>query len=303
MLKCIRCGSEYDISMISKRFIDKNVEKYKLCTDCRKFKKCLNCEKEFYHKQNQTCSIICAKELKEKTYLNSCGTKHNFSKKSSSRINWENNLLENEGIKNVFQRKEVKEKSKKTNKEKYGVEFISQNSFIKEIKKLKIQKKILESPNFYKDKWHETHIQFINTIGYDPRLHVFGKASKESLLILDTIYNFCIENGILEDDIYIGKNNKQEFFITENRNIYFYDFTIRSKKIIIEFHGITFHAKIKNQIWKNPFTNETAAENIEKRCKKNNAAKKQGFKILELWSDKLVEENINICKKFINKNI
>lgn len=75
------------------------------------------------------------------------------------------------------------------------------------------------------------------------------------------------------------------------------------KKIIIEFHGIAFHAKNENQIWKNPFTNETTEENIKKRNKKNNIAKKNGFRLLEIWSDDLANINIDICKKFIIKNI
>jgi len=64
-----------------------------------------------------------------------------------------------------------------------------------------------------------------------------------------------------------------------------YDFTIRSKKIIIEYHGIAFHAKEKNQNWKSIFTNETPIENIEKRNIKNALAINNGFSLLEIWSD------------------
>ena len=121
MKKCIKCGTEYDISMISKKYLDKNPEIYNLCSYCRKYKKCLNCGEEFNHKQNQTCSKECSKELKEKSWLISCGSTHNFSKNSSSRKDWEDKLLENEGITNVFQREDVKEKSKITCLDKYGV--------------------------------------------------------------------------------------------------------------------------------------------------------------------------------------
>jgi hypothetical protein len=303
MKKCVRCYVEYDINMINKKFIDKNPEIYNLCSYCRKYRKCLNCEKEFHHKQNQTCSKKCAKELKEKSWLISCGATHNFSRKSSSRKKWENDLVNNEGIINVFQREDVKEKSKKTLLRKYGVEYISRHPLIKENKKLKLEKRLIDFPNSFKEKWHELHIQFINNLGYDPRLHLFGKASKESLNVFDEIFNFCLSNGIKEEDIYIGIDGKTEYFLRNDKNIYFYDFTIKSKKIIIEFHGITFHAKNESQIWKNPFTNETKEENIQKRSIKNNLAKKNGFKLLEIWSDNLVNNNINICKKFIIENI
>ena len=98
MCVCKRCGDTYNIDNISKKYIEKDVEKYKLCSNCRKYNICKNCGDEFHHKQNKTCSIKCTKELKEKSFLLSCGTKHNFYKNSKSRIDWEKNLLENEGI-------------------------------------------------------------------------------------------------------------------------------------------------------------------------------------------------------------
>jgi very-short-patch-repair endonuclease len=50
------------------------------------------------------------------------GVAHNFSKKHPSRITWEQKLLKEEGITNVFQRDSVKEKSLNTIIEKYGSE-------------------------------------------------------------------------------------------------------------------------------------------------------------------------------------
>ena len=55
------------------------------------------------------------------TNLKNYGVGHNFSKNHPSRIKWEKNLLEEEGIINVFQRPEVKRKIAKTIIEKYGV--------------------------------------------------------------------------------------------------------------------------------------------------------------------------------------
>jgi hypothetical protein len=42
--------------------------------------------------------------------------------------------------------------------------------------------------------------------------------------------------------------------------------------------------------------------NIKKTNIKNKAALKRGFKILEIWSDIKVDENIKNCKNFINEN-
>lgn len=91
-----------------------------LCSCCRKSKgNCVVCNKLKYN-QGVTCSKKCAQELKKKSYLETCDTPHNFSKKSKSRLKWENELVTNEGIVNVFQRECVKEKIKETITKKYG---------------------------------------------------------------------------------------------------------------------------------------------------------------------------------------
>lgn len=301
-LICKRCGKEFNNNMVSEKFIEKDEERYKLCSYCRKFKMCKNCNKEFNHYQNQTCSKECAKELKEKSWMKTCGVKHNFYKNSKSRVEWENRILNNEGITNVFQRQNVKEKSKKTLIKKWGVDNISKSEFIK-YKKYKTLKNTLKiNPNMFKEKWHVSHKRFLETIGYDPRLHIFGKASQESLIIFNPLIEWCLNNKILYEDIYIGIEDKKEFFISDNNKIFFYDFTIRSKKIIIEYNGILFHAKPDSKKWNNPFTNESIIDNLNRSKIKKDTAFKNGFKILEIWSDDHPLINLELCKKFIITN-
>lgn len=301
-LICKRCYKEYNNKTISPKFLLKDLDKYNLCPYCRKFKICKNCNIEFNHYQNQTCSKKCTQELKEKSWMASCGTKHNFYKSSKSRIDWENKLLDNEGIINVFQRESVKEKSKISTMERFGVDNISRSILIKSKKMKTLENTILLNSNQIKDKWHRTHRKFLETIGYDPRLHVFGKASQESLIIFNPLISWCLENQIQYDDIYLGIENKKEYFISSDKKIFFYDFTIRSKKIIIEFNGVMFHAK-NEDIWYNPFTNESAFTNIKKHNFKKDVAIKQGFRVMEIWSDEDPIINIELCKKFIISNI
>jgi len=302
-LICKRCDKIYNNNMILIKYQLKDVEKYKLCTDCRKYRLCKNCGNEFKHHQNQTCSKKCTIELKEKSWLESCGTKHNFYKNSISRIEWENELLTKEGITNVFQRNSVKEKSKNTIVEKYGVDNVSKLSYIKDKKGETLKNTIEMNPTLFKDNWHIIHNLFLTKIGYDPRLHIFGKASQESLIIFNPLITWCLENKILYDDIYVGQNDKKEYFISSNKNIFFYDFTIKSKKIIIEFNGISFHAKEDSKEWKNPFTNESISDNLKKSKLKKDIAMKNGFKIIEIWSDEYPIINLELCKKFIIENI
>jgi hypothetical protein len=168
-----------------------------------------------------------------------------------------------------------------------------------------LEKTIKNNPKLFKEKWHINHNKFIDEIGYDPRLHLFGKASKESLKVFNPLIEWCIESGIESDDILIGVDNKSEFFLKSN-NIYFYDFTIRSKRIIIEYNGIAFHAKpsqLESNDWFSPFTRENAYDNIKRSKIKYQLAKDKGFEVFEIWSDISYLDNIELCKKFIRERI
>jgi len=136
-----------------------------------------------------------------------------------------------------------------------------------------------------------------------------GKASKESLLIFDPIITWVSEKFNIEiDEIYYGSGNSREFFIVNDGKTYLYDFTIKSLRLIIEYNGVMFHvnenwddAKKKN--WKHPFKKLTYSESIENDKNKINLAEKNGFKVLTIWSDVPIEENIDICKEFIKNEI
>ncbi len=132
----------------------------------------------------------------------------------------------------------------------------------------------------------------------------FTKASKESLTIFNPLIDKLKELNIKYEDIYIGSDNKDEYFIRDDNNIFFYDFVIRSKKIIIEYNGVLFHPKNENSKWVNPFNkNITPKEAYNKQQYKINLAKNKGFSILEIWSDDDQELNINKCLEFIKNNI
>jgi hypothetical protein len=139
--KCNNCG-----------YVFKSTKKYEnsiYCHNCRKHhKKCEICGKEIFI-QARTCSKKCAYELRKQSWIKTCGTEHNFCKNSSSRKKWEEKLLNEEGITNVWQRENVKEKSKKACLEKFGVENPSQSESIKQQKR---QTFILNYPIIRKEK-------------------------------------------------------------------------------------------------------------------------------------------------------
>ena len=128
------------------------------------------------------------------------------------------------------------------------------------------------------------------------------KASKESLKIFLPIIEILKNDYSIEDsDIFIGNNNKSEYFIREDKTIYFYDFTIKSKKLIIEYNGILFHPKDENSEWENPFNKKTAYEAYKKQREKIKIAENIGFSVLEIWSDDF--DNKQKCLDFIKNNI
>ena len=129
------------------------------------------------------------------------------------------------------------------------------------------------------------------------------KASKESLSIFNPLSDFIIDNYDIElDDIFIGTETKKEYFIKSGKDIFFYDFTIKSRKIIIEYNGILFHPKNEKSDWKNPFNPEITSETaFNKQKNKIKIAEQNGFKVLEIWSDG--NNNLDKCIEFIKNNI
>jgi len=138
--ECKNCGLTYSTY--------KNDAKYDYCCTCRKYhKNCEVCGKEIFV-QARSCSKECAYELRKASWLKSCGTIHNMCKNSTSRIKWQKEMLESEGITNIFQRDTIKEKIKKTFKERYGFEYLSQSLEIqKERIKHSLEKWVSERPN------------------------------------------------------------------------------------------------------------------------------------------------------------
>lgn len=82
-----------------------------------------------------------------------------------------------------------------------------------------------------------------------------------------------------------------------------FDFTILSKRVIIEFNGIAFHPKSPNDCkWKSIFNNETAEEAYNRDLIKLEIAKKAGFKVITIWSDTDHQTNLKHIIETYEKN-
>lgn len=123
------------------------------------------------------------------------------------------------------------------------------------------------------------------------RIVPFGKASKESLKYFMPLYKVLRRNGIRREDIYFGVNGSNEYgiFSHDGINKYrFYDFTILSKRLIIEYDGAYWHS--------------TAVADTNDKFK-DNLAKINGFKLLRISSTDDLRTNKLKIENFINENI
>ncbi|MFA5396911.1 MAG: hypothetical protein WC346_12960 [Methanogenium sp.] len=140
--------------------------------------------------------------------------------------------------------------------------------------------------------------------------------SQESLKVFIPIYDWLIERGYSETDVFIGCNEMGEFKLFEcsgkkndKNNIrkrYFYDFTIPKIHIIIEYNGCKFHPhpEMNEKDWKNWKTpyGKSADDVFSYQKNKIAIAEKSGLNVLEIWSSDSVSENIKKCKEFIIDN-
>ena len=115
---------------------------------------------------------------------------------------------------------------------------------------------------------------------------------------------FCRGKKFADNEIFFGceELSKSEYYLMAESNFYSYDFTILPLRLIIEFNGVAFHPKSPDdENWKQPFTNESAAEKFafdERKCK---FAKDMGFDVLVIWSDEKVSDNVNKIKEVLRE--
>jgi len=92
----------------------------------------------------------------------------------------------------------------------------------------------------------------------------------------------------------------KEYFIRNKSAIRFYDFTIPSLKIIIEYNGITYHPKEGQIDWKSPF-GVGYEDKLKYDREKKKMAEEEGFFVYTIWSDSnLIEELYNIIMIIID---
>jgi len=115
-----------------------------------------------------------------------------------------------------------------------------------------------------------------------------GAASKESLRVLGRIIDFLMVNNI---SFYAGIVGNKEWFIFDDNDQrpYFYDLTIPSLSIIIEYHGEAFHPNpiwdsARWGAWRAAYSGFSADEQYQIDNHKRVLAERNGWKVFEIYS-------------------
>ena len=131
-----------------------------------------------------------------------------------------------------------------------------------------------------------------------------GGASKESLSAMEPILQILKQNQLL---YYLGIQKNKEWFIYDKikERAFFYDLTIPSLSIIIEYHGEGFHANPswnldKQLLWRAPFSKISFNESLEFDLYKKHLAEDNGWRVFEIYSSQ-TKKDVEIILEYISK--
>ena len=127
---------------------------------------------------------------------------------------------------------------------------------------------------------------------------VSQRISKASLKLFIPLYKRIRKLGIAKEDIYWGISGSKEFATRFEGKNYFYDFTIKSLKIIIEFNGCYWHAR-EDLEWKRP--DITKEESLKTDSNKKSAMLDRGFNYLTVWEDDDISAKQNELYNYIKE--
>ena len=236
------------------------------------------------------------KEKYENTCLEHFGYKHNFFKGTPSRKKWENKLLTEEGITNVFQRKEVIEKIRNTMIERYGEE------------EWKYQRSKSSDVSYYIEKYgEEKGREEWERVCYEkgksgrPEYYIEKYGKEDGLIKWEEHFknhNFTHNDGLNEKCADMLEKNgikdyEREFKILTAKRYYSYDFKINN--LLIELNGTYWHCSPKrykpNDLVKFPNNRFIKAKDKwEYDKKKCNFAREKGFIVETIWEDEFTED-------------
>lgn len=240
------------------------------------------------------------REQYEKTMLKNHGTTHNFNGGCELRKKWEDRLFEEEGIKNVFQRKEVKEKIRTTMYDKYGEDGIYYNktkggTLDYWVDKLGETEGIKRYNEICRSKGKSNYLEYyVELYGEELGVEKFKKKHEKRIQNKYSGLNNRCETILIDNNI----DYKSEFslYIKESNKFYYYDFII-DDELIIELNGIYWHCSPKKYKPNDlvHFPNNVyirAKDKWESDFKKCEYAREHGYIVEVIWEDEFCEDKL-----------
>ena len=126
-----------------------------------------------------------------------------------------------------------------------------------------------------------------------------GRASKESLVFFEPIIQILVATNT---PFFCGIEGNKELYIRADKNSYLYDLAIPSLSLIIEYHGEGFHPNPDWDIhhwnqWLQAFTKRSADECRDGDVRKKQAAEKNGWTVIEVFSSDAGSRSLEIVNE------
>lgn len=156
------------------------------------------------------------------------------------------------------------------------------------------------------------------TLKYEKRILKYGKKIKAARLAFPEKWKTSSKrysnsskrffDSLINDINYLNQltifyaNNEHFIYDKINKKIYFYDFYIKELNIIIEYHGIVWHPKQRDQLgWIHPYTKETSEKYYDLDIHKKLLANSVGIEVITIFEDEITTTRNNIINELHNR--
>jgi hypothetical protein len=160
----------------------------------------------------------------------------------------------------------------------------------------------------YKNWVDKLGIAAIERLKRGEKVRFYLNASKQSQSVFIDFYRKMIDL-FGETKVFLGIDNKREFYLWDDKKIYFYDFVICPLNLIFEYNGSHVHpnrdllSEDQWNNWKHAFTKKPAQETYESDQHKKLIAQRAGFDLVTLWDSDTIEYNREIVSESIKSKL
>lgn len=124
-------------------------------------------------------------------------------------------------------------------------------------------------------------------------------ASKESMRFLIPLYKMLRKLGISKEDVFWKIGDRREYASYDSDRNYFFDFTIHSLKIIVEYNSLFWHPRQGTE-WNGIIDRDTKLISDQKKIKH---IEDRGYKVFIVWCDDDFDEKRKEITEYVNSRL